>query len=142
MSTIVVGVDGSEESKHAMRFALEEAKLRQAKLRIVHARRIPVGVIGAPLIWAPTPETEAKLREEQLEWLEGLVREVAGEAPGVEITWDVIEEEPVPALVEAARDAELLVLGSRGHGGFSGLLLGSVSQQCVHHALCAVVIVR
>ncbi len=73
--------------------------------------------------------------------LDRVVEDVA-DAGGVEIEKKVVEGEPAPALLEAARDASMLVVGSRGLGGFSGLLLGSVSQQCAHHATCALVIVR
>ena len=70
------------------------------------------------------------------------VAEVAGENPLAYVERVVTEGPAAQALVEAAEDADLLVVGSRGHGGFTGLLLGSVSQQCAHHAPCAVVIVR
>ncbi len=61
---------------------------------------------------------------------------------GLEIEKKVVEGQAAPALVEAAREASMLVVGSRGMGGFSGLLLGSVSQECAHHATCTLVIVR
>lgn len=142
MTTIVVGIDGSEESREALRLALEEARLRGAKVHAVHAWRLVSRGLGAPLLWPPTIETEGKIEEEYERWLDGIVREAAGDAPDVEITTSVVEQEPATALIEAAQDAELLIVGSRGHGGFTGLLLGSVSQQCAHHAPCPVVIVR
>lgn len=142
MGTIVVGVDGSEESKEALRFALDEARLRQANLRIVHAWRFYAGGLGGELIWPPSREAEGEIGREQEEWLDGLVRDVVAEAADVEIAQSVVEGVPAPVLLQAAQDAELLVVGSRGHGGFAGLLLGSVSQQCAQHAPCPVVIVR
>ena len=66
----------------------------------------------------------------------------SSEGDGVEIERRVVEGAPGAVLVEESRGADLLVVGSRGHGGFAGLLLGSVSQQCAHHAECPVVIVR
>jgi nucleotide-binding universal stress UspA family protein len=142
MDTIVVGVDGSEESKHALQWAFEEAALRGARLRVVHGWRLPTVGLGAPLLWEPTPEAEAKLRQERLDWLEALVHEIVGENPDVEIAADVIEDYPAQALIEAAQEAKILVVGSRGHGGFTELLVGSVSHQCIHHAPCTVVVVR
>ena len=80
------------------------------------------------------PEREA--------WLAALVREVVGEVTDVEIRQLTVDDDPAPALLAAAQDAELLIVGSRGQGGFADLLLGSVSQQCAHHASCPIVIVR
>lgn len=121
---IVVGVDGSEESKAALRWALEEAKLRKASVRVVHAEHDYAG------------------EQERTDWLDGIVREVAGESPGVEVAQSIVDGGAASVLVEAAKDADMLVVGSRGHGGFAGLLLGSVSHQCAHHASCPVAIVR
>jgi nucleotide-binding universal stress UspA family protein len=137
---IVVGVDGSEASKEALRWALEEARLRRSRLRAVYAWVYPQiggrGYIPSELL---DPEL---LRQTAQERLDALVVEVAGESPGVELERGVHEGPAAQVLVEAAQGAALLVVGSRGHGGFAGLLLGSVSQQCAHHAPCPVVIVR
>ncbi len=82
------------------------------------------------------------LRQTAQERLDGFVAEVAAESPEVELERIALDGPAAKVLVDAADDAELLVVGSRGHGGFAGLLLGSVSQQCAHHAQCPVVIVR
>jgi nucleotide-binding universal stress UspA family protein len=144
MGGIVVGVDGSEASKAALRFALEEARLRQSSLRVIYAWKHAVGGLythptGAPGRRPPSPP-KSRAQKEQ-EWLRGFVRTVVPRAD-VEMTESAVEGDPVPALLEAAKEAELLVVGSRGQGGFAGLLLGSVSQQCAQHAPCPVVIVR
>lgn len=131
MDTIVVGVDGSEKSKDALRFALDEARRWGAKLHVVHAF----------WEWEPIPRTE-EIEQERDAWLAALVREVAGEVADVEIVSSTVETDAAPALLAAAQSAELLVVGSRGHGGLGELLLGSVSQQCALHASCPVVIVR
>lgn len=73
--------------------------------------------------------------------LEKAVDDALGVTPGVEVEQSVLEGTPAQVLVEAAQGADLLVVGTRGHGGFTGLLLGSVSQQAAHHAPCPVVIV-
>lgn len=138
METIVVGVDGSDASVNALRWALDEARLRSARVRVVLAWSYPQvstyheakHVLGAPFA------------EEAAAILEQIVGVTAAAAEGVEIEKKVVEGEAAPALIEAARNASMLVVGSRGLGGFSGLLLGSVSQQCAHHATCPLVIVR
>ena len=139
MALIVVGIDGSEHSKKALRWALDEARLRGASLRAVYAWTMPVyfgyGVTAAVL----DPQS---LRAAAKENLDKAVDAVAGGVKDVSIDRRAVEGLAAQVLVDEAKDADLLVVGSRGHGGFTGLLLGSVSQQCAHHAPCAVVIVR
>jgi nucleotide-binding universal stress UspA family protein len=136
---IVVGVDGSEPSRAALRWALEEARLRTCAIRVVYAWFAhPVLVPGAPMV----AEDWESLRRSAEEFLRELVAQELGEHDGVEVDAVAPNGAAAEVLVRYARGAELLVVGSRGHGGFAGLLLGSVSQQCVHHAPCPVVIVR
>jgi nucleotide-binding universal stress UspA family protein len=140
---IVVGVDSSDGAKAALRFAIEEAKLRQATLRVVHTWQFGyIGVSGlegfAPTIGADLGE----LRRTAEVALDAVVHEVKPHAHGVVIERRVSEGAPATVLVDESHEADLLVVGSRGHGGFAGLLLGSVSQQCAQHAACPVVIVR
>jgi nucleotide-binding universal stress UspA family protein len=143
MSTIVIGIDHSDGAKAALRFALEEARLRQATLRAVHAWQF--AYLGAPGIEGTNPhaggEFEA-LRSAAEAALDATLQEVAADAKEVEIERRVVQGTPAAVLVEESRGADLLVVGSRGLGGFAQLLLGSVSQQCAHHAECPVVIVR
>ena len=138
---IVVGVDGSKCSHSALRFALKEARVRQTKLRVVVVWHVPLIAYGAG--WAPPPpglteDAESAAREVLAEALE-LAK---ADGPVVEIEAVVCEGQPANVLVEEAAKADLLVVGSRGRGGFRELMLGSVSQQCAHHARCPVVIVR
>ena len=145
VGTIVVGVDGSPGSLEALRFAAAEARLRGTRLRVVHAWAVPLAVVlpepailGQPVI--PEPEFEqvrAALVSEAEKIVDGVLAAV--DAPDAERL--LVEGTPAHALVQAAEGADLLVVGSRGRGGFAGLLLGSVSQQCAHHAPCPVVIV-
>ena len=140
MSVIVVGVDGSEESKEALRFAIHEAQLRKATLRAIHVWTYPVIFAGE---FVPPDLVDANaLRESAQKALDETVAEVAGDNPDAYIERVVEHGSVAHVLVEAAKEADLLVVGSRGHGGFTGSLLGSVSQQCAQHAPCAVVIVR
>jgi nucleotide-binding universal stress UspA family protein len=141
MSTIVVGVDHSPGAKAALRFALDEARLRHATLRVVHAWHL--GSIGAPGIEASSTTfgAELDLRGGARDALEQSLRETIPDTDGVELERRVVEGAAASVLVDESRDADLLVVGSRGLGGFRGLLLGSVGQQCAHHAACPVVIV-
>lgn len=139
---IVVGVDGSEESRAALRWAVEEARLRKAAVSAVHAWwAIPELEPGTPVLdedWQTLRDQEAKRFVEQF-----VEHTLGGARAGVEITAVPVQGVTAAvALLEAAKDADLLVVGSRGLGGFKGLLLGSVSQQCTQHAECPVAIIR
>jgi nucleotide-binding universal stress UspA family protein len=137
MAKVVAGVDGSPGSLAALRFAVEEAKLRGVPLAVVFAWSLPVaGDVPGGLM----PVLAADFAKDAAESLDGALAEV--DATGVTIERMVVEGGAARRLVEAAEGAEMLVVGSRGRGGFAGLLLGSVSQQCAHHAPCPVVIVR
>ena len=141
MAKIVVGVDGSEPSKDALRWALEEARLRSADLVAVHAWQ-PVAAIPEP---GPAPGFDmVNVLPEVEEAAERLVNAVVDEVAGDDRTVQRIAREgrTVEVLADAARDADLLVVGSRGVGGFRALLLGSVSQQLAHHAPCPLLIHR
>jgi nucleotide-binding universal stress UspA family protein len=149
---IVVGVDGSRESLAALRWALEDARFRGATVETVYVfentpswrlygyrEGSPPADPGA----APDLRREDELGGAHAEALvEGIVDEVAG-AEDVPIESVVVEDRhPARVLVERSEGADMLVVGSRGRGGFSELLLGSVSHQCATHARCPVVIVR
>jgi len=143
MGLIVVGVDGSAGGKAALRFALEEARLRQASLRVVHAWQF--GYIGATGLQGALPAVGGELdelRQAAAAGLDAIIAEAVADGGGVEIERRIDRGPAALVLVEESRRADLLVVGSRGHGGFASLLLGSVSQQCAHHAHCPVVIVR
>lgn len=140
MGTIVVGVDGSGESKEALRWALEEARLRGAAVRAVYAWRDPY--VLTPGFGLPEDFEFDALRERAVETLDAVVAEVVGKSSDVPVEAVIAEGSAGSVLVDAAEGADLLVVGSRGHGGFVGLLLGSVSHQCVQHASCPVLIVR
>jgi nucleotide-binding universal stress UspA family protein len=135
-SVVVVGVDGSAGAKAALRWALAEARLRNLPVRAVHAW--PLGYIGGNV--KGYPYWGGHRAAEDL--LERAIADVGTEAEGVEIERQVAQGPAAEVLVQAASPDDLLVVGSRGHGGFTGLLLGSVSQQCVHHAGCPVVVVH
>jgi nucleotide-binding universal stress UspA family protein len=150
MGTVVVGIDGSEGSDAALRFALEEARLRRATLRVVHAYVLPLAEVAPdPFLLefpsVPGPDLEA-IAEDLDKGAASLIdaaveRALGGSEADVAIERVAFEGSPAASLIDEAEGAELLVVGSRGHGRVHGLLLGSVSQQCVSHAPCPVAIV-
>lgn len=149
MATVVVGVDGSPGSAAALRAALEEARLRKAVLEVVHVWAMPLS-LGAPSPFLlelpagapPAEDLVAKVERRARRILDDAIAgALGGEEAGVEIEPTLVEGRAAQALLAAAKDADLLVVGARGHGGFRGLLLGSVSEQVAHHARCPVLIV-
>jgi nucleotide-binding universal stress UspA family protein len=138
MGYIVVGVDGAEHSKAALAWALAEARLRDAELRVVQAWHVPVASYGEYVTTDPGSEA---IESASTTSLDAFLADVVGGEPDVQVTPVVVEGPPAERLLEAATGAELLVVGTRGRGGVKGLLLGSVGQQVVHHAHCPVVIV-
>ncbi len=140
MERIVVGVDGSPASQAALRWALDEAALRKAAVVAVSAWTYPyLGDLSYLANRGIDPDELSAAAKARL--TEAVA--AAGPAPdGVTVEETVREGPAAGVLLEEADGATMLVVGSRGHGGFSGLLLGSVSQQCAHHAPCPIVIVR
>ncbi len=132
---VVVGFDGSDDGRRALRWALEEARVRHVGLEVVVAWQYPpthAVVATAALRFAGAAEEVARRARE----------EAARRAPGVVLTVAVVDEAIVPALLDRTRGAALLVVGPHGQGGYRDLLLGSVAVQCTHHALCPVVVVH
>jgi nucleotide-binding universal stress UspA family protein len=140
---IVVGVDGSETSRQALRWAAEEALAHDAELNVVHAWDSPspgAGVGLSPGRRAPAAVEEQHGAAEQL--VRDVVKEELGGSPLSNVRPSIGRGSAASVLLEAAKGADLLVVGSRGLGGFAGLLLGSVSTKMANHAGCPVVIVR
>ena len=131
---VVVGVDGSSHGNLALRWALDETLVHEGQLTTVFAWQMPFlempGAFDIDVIegQAKTFLVEAVAKVER--------------SPKVPVTLLVAQGDVSESLIEASRDADLLVLGSRGRGGFAGLKLGSVSQECVTHAACPVVIIK
>lgn len=135
---IVAGVDGSECSVAALSFAIEEARLRHGVVEAIYAFASPI-ILG---VHPPTDFVEEVERQAREDLEAAVGKATVDDANLPPIVQTVIPEPPVTALLDASRGAELLVLGSRGRGGLREMLLGSVSNQCVHHATCPVTIVR
>ena len=133
---IVVGVDGSDSAQRALDWALRHAALTGAVVDAVLAWQYPVNY-G----WVMTDQ-DAQLSDLARQTLDKAIAEASHVAPDVVVRGHVVEQNPARALLDACEGADLLVVGSRGHGGFVGALLGSVSQHCVHHAPCPVLVMR
>ena len=133
---IVVGVDGFESSKAALRWAIRQAKLTGAVVEAVTAWHVPVGT-G----WVPAGDMP-DYQEDAFTVLAEAIDEMCAIDPDVQVCPRVVEGRAGPVLVDAADGADLLVVGSSGHGGLAQALLGSVSQYCGHNASCPVVIMR
>ncbi|GAA2773139.1 universal stress protein [Saccharopolyspora taberi] len=134
--TVVAGIDGSEESVSALRWAAE------------YVERVG-GILHAVTIWhqpvqfgyrLPTPDTELERRARQS--LDSTVEAVRGEFPGVDIRPRLVRGQVIDEFVGMSEQADLLVLGNKGHGAFTGMMVGSVALKLVHHAKCPVVVVR
>lgn len=141
MSVIVVGVDGSQGAAAALRWAAAEARLRGARLRAVHTWNMPTMAYAGSGFVSPA-SFEGDLAQAAETGLSQWLGAAKAELDGIEVERRVVEGHAPTALTDAAADAELLVVGSRGLGGFAELLLGSVSHQVAQHAHCPVVIVR
>lgn len=134
---ILVGVDGSESSKNALRWAARLAPLIGATIHAVVAWEYPIvfGLEGGiPGAW--NPDENAK------EILNKTLEDVFGKERPAGLKGSTSQGHPTFVLLDASKDAEMLIVGSRGLGGFAGLLLGSVSSACAEHAKCPVLVVH
>ena len=145
--TIVVGVDRSPYSEAALRFAADEAHLRGADLVALHVwTYVSPAPVGEPTMMAmPAGDLPGLLEAERdaadVE-LKAALEEAFVAKPPVEIEPRLVEGDAAEVLVAAAKDADLVVVGSRGRGGLASALLGSVSSHVIHHAACPVVVVK
>lgn len=140
---IVVGFDGSEYSQNALSWALDEARQRKGQIRLVTAWSKPRMSWYPAVLETAAGEIAAEESPQQIaEALQAEALKIAA-SEGTSATGQVVRSDsPASAIVDAAKDADLVVVGSRGHGGFPGLHLGSVSTQVINHAPCPVLVVR
>ncbi len=134
---IVVGIDGSPPAANALEYAIEEAHLRKADLHVTYAYT----VMASPVTGSTGHDYYAQVEAEAKEFLEH-AKAAAPSTDGLTVEWLGVPGNPAEVLIEASKEATLLVVGSRGVGGFLGLLMGSVSTQCVHYSHCPVLVVR
>jgi nucleotide-binding universal stress UspA family protein len=140
MSGIIVGVDGSGHSQRALEFAMKEAALRHVPLTVLTVHEAIKGYYSSAAVYpddpARTEEARAAAQAETDKVLAGL------DGPRPEsVTVKAVHGFPVEELINAGKDADMLVLGSRGAGGFTRLMVGSTAEQVVRHAHCPVLIV-
>lgn len=139
---IVVGVDGSASSEQALRWALRQAEMTGAGIEAVMAWHFPF--ISGGYTWPPAgvmvSATDFRNFAERV--LADTVSRATSGSRSAPVTQEVLEGDAAAVLIRESADADLLVVGSRGHGGLAEAILGSVGQHCVHHAVCPVVIVR
>lgn len=142
ITSIIVGVDGSDQSKAAVEWAYSEAAHHAASLTLVTVWSPPALTNNPPYGGLPTEGYADQPRTDALALLDRLVADLEERTPAVEVRTSIEEGHPAKVLIERSREADLLVVGSRGHGGFAGMLLGSVSQHLVAHAHCPVLVTR
>ena len=135
---VVVGVDGSTESAGALKWTADYCARTGARGRAVMAWHYPAAAGPAPIGRAPKSVTD----EVQQQMSQALAEAIADAVPDATLEQELGYGHPAQVLVDQSGNADLLVVGSRGHGGFTGMLLGSVSMHCVNHAHCPVVVVR
>ena len=140
---ILVGVDGSPASLEALTWAAEEAKIRRAELHVLRVWSLHLG--GTSVGGTPAPSYAVQDSGKAAKAaLEQSIRETLGKAPGLDVRASVAHGNPAKVLIDTASKerAKMLVVASRGMGGFKKLLLGSVSSQCVAHAACPVTVIH
>jgi nucleotide-binding universal stress UspA family protein len=139
---IVVGVDGSQGSRAALEWAIQEAQMRESSVHILVVWQYPHTTSASAwgLGMDPSPDVQEAVAAASAAAASRLGLKASAQGD-VATTWEAIEGNPAHALLAASEDADLLVVGSRGHGAFVGALLGSVSHQVVAHARCPVVVV-
>jgi nucleotide-binding universal stress UspA family protein len=142
MSGITVGVDGSDNSQRALEWAMKEAAIRHTALTVIAVHQVAANQwTGSPIVVGEDRPDQEHARHAA----EDLVAKIAsqlGDAQPASVTVRGVSGIPSSTLIEASHDSDLVVVGSRGGGGFARLLVGSVSSQVVHHAACPVVVVR
>jgi len=141
MSGIVVGIDGSTNSGRALEWAVQEAAIRQVPLRVITIFRQAISHWGAGPVTYPQEHAVAIQARKAAQDATDKALALAGDTRPKSVTVESFGGIPAEELVNASKDADMIVVGSRGAGGFARLLLGSVGSQVVHHAHCPIVIV-
>lgn len=140
MPGITVGIDGSSHSIRALEWATKEGAIRHAPVTVLTVHLVPAsGWTGNPMVLPNDADDQEKARQAAEEMTLKVTSQLDTQPPSVTVR--ATTGFPAQDLIEASKDADLLVVGSRGAGGFTKLMMGSVSNQVVHHAHCPVVVV-
>jgi nucleotide-binding universal stress UspA family protein len=139
---IVVGVDGSESSRAALHWAYDDAAHHDAALVAVSTWHLPALPMSPPYGQLPPEGYESQPERDARDLLERLTEDLEPRTPEVDVRISISKGNPAKVLIDMSQSADLVVVGSRGHGGFAGMLLGSVSQHVVAHKACPVVVIR
>jgi nucleotide-binding universal stress UspA family protein len=140
MPGILVGLDGSNYSERALEWAAKEAAIRHAPLRVLAVHTVPVGWSGRGTPYPEDNEIVVRTKASAQELTDKVLAGIGAARPDG-VTVEAINGIPADVLLRASEDADMIVLGARGGGGFARLHLGSVSDQVAHHAHCPVVII-
>jgi nucleotide-binding universal stress UspA family protein len=140
MTGIVVGIDGSAHSARALEWAMNEAVLRHAPLTVLSVHRVMVSFWDSPFGY-PEPHDQLERAREMAREAIGKALAQRGDEHPASVTTRVLIGAPAEELLRAAEDADMIVVGSRGTGGFARLLMGSVCTQITHHARCPVIVI-
>jgi nucleotide-binding universal stress UspA family protein len=141
MPGIIVGVDGSDHSRHALEWAIREAAVRHAPLTVLTVQQAVAGYWGGPVLYPGDEELAKQAHERAKQETDRTLEKIDPESRPSSVTVRAVNGLPAEALLEAAADADMLIVGSRGAGGFKRLPMGSVSTQVTHHAHCPVVVI-
>jgi nucleotide-binding universal stress UspA family protein len=141
MSGILVGIDGSSHSRRALEWAVNEAAIRHTALTVLTVEQAITGFWGAPVVYPGDADLTEHARKVAQEETDVALGKLATEARPPEVTVLAIAGIPAEEILGVASDADMIVVGSRGAGGFKKLLMGSVSTSVTHHARCPVVVV-
>jgi len=141
MSGIVVGIDGSHNASHALEWAMTEAGVRHADLTVITVNSVIEGYWSRQPVTMPGDDEKVAEARELAETAVAKIASELGDRQPASVHVVAKNGFPAQALIEASEDCDLIVVGSRGGGGFSALALGSVTNQVVHHAKCPVAVV-
>jgi nucleotide-binding universal stress UspA family protein len=141
MSGIVVGIDGSHNASHALEWAMAEAGLRKADLTVITVNSVPAGYWTKQPITRPDDDVFVAEARTAAEEAVSKAASALGDSQPASVTITALNGFPAQTLIKASETSDLIVVGSRGGGGFGELILGSITSQVVHHAKCPVVVV-
>jgi len=141
MAGIIVGIDGSAHSRRALEWAVSEAAIRKAPLTVLTVHQAVAGWAGGGVAYPGDADLTAQARKKVQEETDSVLASLAAGNRPSSVTIEAVNGIPTVELLKAASDADMIVVGSRGGGGFAKLMLGSVSTQIVHHANCPVVVI-